>query len=92
MGTKQSTPRWSDVKTKLGDFDRAGLIGLVQDLYAASKDNQDRCHHHRNRRQGTGAQCDIDEQRQHRHQHGDHGQGASLQWQPLHHALRMPRR
>jgi len=31
---------WSDVKTKLADFDRAGLIGLVQDLYAASRDNQ----------------------------------------------------
>jgi hypothetical protein len=27
MGTKKSTPRWSDVKTKLGDFDRADLIG-----------------------------------------------------------------
>lgn len=40
MATKKSTPSWSDVKTKLADFDRAGLIGLVQDLYAASKDNQ----------------------------------------------------
>lgn len=40
MATKKSTPNWSDVKTKLADFDRAGLIGLVQDLYAASKDNQ----------------------------------------------------
>jgi hypothetical protein len=38
--TKKNTPTWSDVKTKLADFDRAGLIGLVQDLYAASKDNQ----------------------------------------------------
>ncbi|RJG27379.1 hypothetical protein [Massilia cavernae] len=37
---KKNTPSWSDVKTKLADFDRAGLIGLVQDLYAASKDNQ----------------------------------------------------
>lgn len=40
MATKKNTPSWSDVKTKLVDFDRAGLIGLVQDLYAASKDNQ----------------------------------------------------
>lgn len=40
MATKKSTSSWSDVKTKLADFDRAGLIALVQDLYAASKDNQ----------------------------------------------------
>jgi hypothetical protein len=40
MKTKKNTPSWSDVKTRLADFDRAGLIGLVQDLYAASKDNQ----------------------------------------------------
>jgi len=38
--SKKTTPSWSDVKDKLTDFDRAGLIGLVQDLYAASKDNQ----------------------------------------------------
>lgn len=37
---KNKTPTWSDVKAKLADFDRAGLIGLVQGLYAASKDNQ----------------------------------------------------
>ena len=40
MASKKTTPSWSDVKTKLADFDRAGLIGLVQDLYAASKDNK----------------------------------------------------
>ena len=40
MATKKGAPGWSDVKTKLADFDRAGLISLVQDLYAASKDNQ----------------------------------------------------
>ena len=34
--TAKNTPSWSDVKTKLADFDRAGLLGLVQDLYAAS--------------------------------------------------------
>lgn len=36
----KTTPNWSDVKTKLSDFDRAGLLGLVQDLYAANKDNK----------------------------------------------------
>lgn len=36
----KSRPTWSDVKIKLVDFDRAGLLGLVQDMYAASKDNQ----------------------------------------------------
>lgn len=40
MATKKNVPCWSDVKTKLSDFDRAGLIALVQDLYAANKDNQ----------------------------------------------------
>ena len=40
MATKKNSPSWSDVKTQLMDFDRAGLIGLVQDLYAASRDNQ----------------------------------------------------
>ncbi len=40
MVTKKNTPSWVDVKARLADFDRAGLIGLVQDLYAASKDNQ----------------------------------------------------
>jgi hypothetical protein len=40
MGIKKKAPGWSDVKTKLANFDRSGLIGLVQDLYAASKDNQ----------------------------------------------------
>jgi hypothetical protein len=40
MSTKKNTPSWSDVETKLVDFDRAGLLGLLQDLYAANKDNQ----------------------------------------------------
>lgn len=40
MANKKSSPTWSDVKVKLADFDRTGLIGLVQDLYGASKDNQ----------------------------------------------------
>jgi hypothetical protein len=38
--SKNASPTWSDVRTVLLDFDRAGLRGLVQDLYAASKDNQ----------------------------------------------------
>jgi hypothetical protein len=37
---KKAAPGWSDVKARLAEFDRAGLLGLVQDLYAASKDNQ----------------------------------------------------
>lgn len=40
MATKKNTPSWSDVKTKLVDFDRAGLLDLLQDLYSANKDNQ----------------------------------------------------
>lgn len=43
MAAKKTTPSWSEVKTKLTDFDRIGLIGLVQDLYAASKDTFIRC-------------------------------------------------
>ena len=38
--SKNASPTWSDVRTVLLDFDRAGLRGLVQDLYTASKDNQ----------------------------------------------------
>lgn len=37
---RKAKPGWSDIKAQLADFDRAGLLGLVQDLYAASKDNQ----------------------------------------------------
>ncbi len=40
MATKKNTPSWTDVKTRLADLDRAALTGLIQDLYAASKDNQ----------------------------------------------------
>ena len=36
----RSKPTWTDVKAKLASFDRIGLLGLVQDLYAAHKDNQ----------------------------------------------------
>jgi hypothetical protein len=37
---QKSKPSWSDIKNKLADFDRAGLMQLVADLYAFSKDNQ----------------------------------------------------
>jgi len=43
MAAKKSTKAdvsWSDVKTTLADCDRAGLISLVHDLYAAGKDNK----------------------------------------------------
>src|SRR5260370_20258917 len=36
----KSHPKWNDVKAKLASFDRAGLLGLVQDLYAAHPDNR----------------------------------------------------
>jgi hypothetical protein len=35
-----SKPSWTDVKAKLASFDRLGLLGLIQDLYTAHKDNQ----------------------------------------------------
>ena len=38
--SKNASPTWSDVRTALLDFDRAGLRGLVQDLYTTSKDNR----------------------------------------------------
>jgi hypothetical protein len=36
----RSQPTWTDVKAKLASLDRIGLMGLIQDLYAAHKDNQ----------------------------------------------------
>lgn len=33
-------PTWSDLKRGLAEFDRPGLLGLIHDLYSASKDNQ----------------------------------------------------
>jgi hypothetical protein len=35
-----SKPTWADVKAGLAAFDRPGLLALIQDLYAAHKDNQ----------------------------------------------------
>ncbi len=37
---QKSQPTWTDVKAKLADFDQAALLGLIQSLYAAHKDNQ----------------------------------------------------
>jgi hypothetical protein len=37
---KKETVSWNGVKAGLRDFDRTALLGLIQDLYAASKDNQ----------------------------------------------------
>ena len=36
----KSKPRWANVKAKLAGFDRTALLSLVQNLYAASKENQ----------------------------------------------------
>jgi hypothetical protein len=36
----KSQPTWTDVKARIAHFDRAGLLGLIQDLYAANKENQ----------------------------------------------------
>lgn len=37
---KKTAPSWINVKARLAELDHAGLLRLVQDLYAASKDNQ----------------------------------------------------
>jgi hypothetical protein len=36
----KSQPTWTDLKAKLATFDRQGLLCLIQDLYAAHKDNR----------------------------------------------------
>jgi hypothetical protein len=36
----KSQPTWTDVKARLASFDRAALLGLIQGLYTAHKDNQ----------------------------------------------------
>lgn len=40
MSAKKTGQTWSDVKGKLVNFDREGLLDLVHDLYAANKYNQ----------------------------------------------------
>jgi len=37
---KSTLPSWKNVKKALLTFDRTGLLGLLQDLYAVSRDNQ----------------------------------------------------
>jgi hypothetical protein len=37
---KNASPTWSDVRAALQKWDRAGLLGLLQDLYAVSRDNR----------------------------------------------------
>jgi hypothetical protein len=37
---RRSHPTWTDVKAKLADFDRAGFLGLIQNLYVAHQDNR----------------------------------------------------
>lgn len=36
----KNLPSWSTLKRHLADLDRACLIGLIQDLYQANKENQ----------------------------------------------------
>src|SRR4029078_4343356 len=38
--TTEPEPSWRDVKVELEGFDRAGLLGLLKDLYELSRDNQ----------------------------------------------------
>ena len=42
MAKRESKSRatWTDVKARLADFDRAGLLGLVHELYASHEDNR----------------------------------------------------
>jgi hypothetical protein len=40
VAKEKGSPTWIDVKASLQAFDRAGLLGLIQDLYAVSRDNQ----------------------------------------------------
>lgn len=39
MASKKSNPTWRDVEAQLADFDGAGLLGLVKNLYAANRDD-----------------------------------------------------
>lgn len=40
----KTQPAWGDVKAKLAELDRGGLLALVQDLYALNKTNQSFLH------------------------------------------------
>lgn len=39
-----SKPTWTEIKAELATFDRLGLLALIQDLYAAYKENQSFLH------------------------------------------------
>jgi hypothetical protein len=41
---RKAQPTWSDIKAKLADVDRHGLVSLIADLYAASNDNRTLLH------------------------------------------------
>ena len=36
----RTVPTWRDAKAKLARFDRAGLVGILNDLYSLNRDNQ----------------------------------------------------
>ena len=38
--SNKKNPTWSDLKRQLVNFDHAGFLGLIQDLYAANKQNK----------------------------------------------------
>jgi hypothetical protein len=38
--SKKKKPTWTDLKRQLAEFDCTALLGLIQDLYAAGKNNQ----------------------------------------------------
>lgn len=40
----KTIPTWRDVKIRLAEFDRTGLLALVQDLYALNVTNQSFLH------------------------------------------------
>jgi hypothetical protein len=44
MAKKTGKPKWSAVKPGVAGLDHKGLVGLVADLYALSKDNRDFLH------------------------------------------------
>ncbi|MGJ9420862.1 hypothetical protein ACHAC9_24490, partial [Massilia sp. CMS3.1] len=40
VSSKKTPPTWADVKAKVADVDRNGVLALLRDLYSASKENQ----------------------------------------------------
>lgn len=44
LRNSEGNPRWSDLKQNLAELDRNGLLQLIRDLYAASRDNQSFLH------------------------------------------------